>query len=188
MLKKIGIFFILFLVMGCSKGNNIDASKEFQKRVEKSKSYKIIGNLELQNDEEIFKYSVEVNYLDGSYYKVDMVNKANEHKQIILRNNDGLYVITPSLNKSFKFESTWPDNSSQSYILSSLIKDIRNDNNKEISKNEDGYIIKTTVNYPNNEELKYQKIYLNKDFNLHKVEVYGNDIVRFKSRTFYRFI
>ena len=51
MLKKIGIFFILFLVMGCSKGNNIDASKEFQKRVEKSKSYKIIGNLELQNDE-----------------------------------------------------------------------------------------------------------------------------------------
>lgn len=180
MLKKIGIFFILFLVMGCSKGNNIDASKEFQKRVEKAKSYKIIGNLELQNDEEIFKYNVEVNYLDGNYYKVDMVNKANEHKQIILRNNDGLYVITPSLNKSFKFESTWPDNSSQSYILSSLIKDIKNDNNKEISKNEDGYIIKTTVNYPNNEELKYQKIYLNKDFNLHKVEVYGNDIVKIK--------
>ena len=117
---------------------------------------------------------------DVQQSKVDMVNKANEHKQIILRNNDGLYVITPSLNKSFKFESTWPDNSSQSYILSSLIKDIKNDNNKEISKNEDGYIIKTTVNYPNNEELKYQKIYLNKDFNLHKVEVYGNDIVKIK--------
>ena len=63
MLKKIGIFFILFLVMGCSKGNNIDASKEFQKRVEKSKSYKIIGNLELQNDEEIFKL-LEVNPID----------------------------------------------------------------------------------------------------------------------------
>ena len=30
------------------------------------------------------------------------------------------------------------------------------------------------------EELKYQKIYLNKDFNLHKVEVYGNDIVKIK--------
>ena len=116
--------------------------------------------LKFNKREEIFKYNVEVNYLDSNYYKVDMVNKANEHKQIILRNNDGLYVITPSLNKSFKFESTWPDNSSQSYILSSLIKDIKNDNNKEISKNEDGYIIKTTVNYPNNEELKYQKIYL----------------------------
>ena len=146
MLKKIVIFFILFLVMGCSKGNNIDASKEFQKRVEKSKSYKIIGNLELQNDEEIFKYSVEVNYLDGNYYKVDMVNKANEHKQIILRNNDGLYVITPSLNKSFKFESTWPDNSSQSYILSSLIKDIRNDNNKVTGVNV-GFVTTLFNNY-----------------------------------------
>ncbi len=180
MLKKFFIFFILLLAMGCSKNDNVDVIKEFQKKVEKSKSYKILGNLELQNDEEIFKYNVEINYLDGDYYKVDMTNNANEHKQIILKNLDGLYVITPSLNKSFKFDSTWPDNSSQSYILSSLIRDIENDDNKEVSKEDDNYIIKTTVNYPNNEELKYQKIYLNTDFMLQKVEVYGNDIIKIK--------
>ena len=180
MLKKFFIFFILLLAMGCSKNDNVDVIKEFQKKVEKSKSYKILGNLELQNDEEIFKYNVEINYLDGDYYKVDMTNNTNEHKQIILKNLDGLYVITPSLNKSFKFDSTWPDNSSQSYILSSLIRDIENDDNKEVSKEDDNYIIKTTVNYPNNEELKYQKIYLNTDFMLQKVEVYGNDIIKIK--------
>ena len=171
----------LFLVMGCGKKQNIDVSKELIKKLEKSKSYEIKGNLELQNDEEIFKYTIDVSYLDKNYYKVEMINVANEHKQIILRNQDGLYVVTPALNKSFKFESTWPDNSSQSYILSSLIKNIKNDTKKEITKIEDGYIIKTVVNYPNNEELKYQKIYIDKNYNLKKVEVYGNDIVKIKT-------
>ena len=110
-----------------------------------------------------------------------MINTANEHKQIILRNDDGLYVITPALNKSFKFESTWPDNSSQSYILSSLVKDVKNDEKKEIITDDDSYIIKAKVNYPNNEELLYQKIYLDNDFNIKKVEVYSkSDIVKIK--------
>jgi len=37
-------------------------------------------------------------------YKVSLTNKANNHEQIILKNNDGVYVLTPSLNKSFKFQ------------------------------------------------------------------------------------
>ena len=181
-MKKILILLIgVFLLMGCSKKSNIDVAKEFENKVNKSKSYQIKGYLEIQNDEEIFKYDINVSFLEKNYYKVEMVNTANEHKQIILRNDDGLYVITPALNKSFKFESTWPDNSSQSYILSSLVKDIKNDSKKEIIKEDDSYIIKVKVNYPNNEELSYQKIYLDNDFNLKKVEVYSkSDIVKIK--------
>lgn len=181
-MKKILILLMgVLLLMGCSKKSNIDVAKEFEKKVNKSKSYQIKGNLEIQNDEEIFKYDIDVSYLEKNYYKVEMINTANEHKQIILRNDDGLYVITPALNKSFKFESTWPDNSSQSYILSSLVKDVKNDEKKEIITDDDSYIIKAKVNYPNNEELSYQKIYLDNDFNIKKVEVYSkSDIVKIK--------
>lgn len=181
-MKKILILLMgVLLLMGCSKKSNIDVAKEFEKKVNKSKSYQIKGNLEIQNDEEIFKYDIDVSYLEKNYYKVEMINTANEHKQIILRNDDGLYVITPALNKSFKFESTWPDNSSQSYILSSLVKDVKNDEKKEIIADDDSYIIKAKVNYPNNEELLYQKIYLDNDFNIKKVEVYSkSDIVKIK--------
>ena len=181
-MKKILILLMgVLLLMGCSKKSNIDVAKEFEKKVNKSKSYQIKGNLEIQNDEEIFKYDIDVSYLEKNYYKVEMINTANEHKQIILRNDDGLYVITPALNKSFKFESTWPDNSSQSYILSSLVKDVKNDEKKEIITDDDSYIIKAKVNYPNNEELLYQKIYLDNDFNIKKVEVYSkSDIVKIK--------
>ncbi len=181
-MKKVFVLFAsILLLMGCGRKSNIDVAKEFTNKLDKVKSYKIAGNLEIQNDEEIFKYSINVNYLEKNYYMVEMTNTSNEHKQIILRNDEGLYVITPSLNKSFKFESSWPDNSSQSYILSSIVNDLNKDSEKEIQKIDEGYIIKTKVNYPNNEELKYQKLYLTKSFDLSRVEVYNdNDIVKIK--------
>ena len=92
-----------------------------------------------------------------------------------------LYVITPSLNKSFKFESSWPDNSSQGYILSSILKDIKNDKKAQTNEKDGMYIIQCNVNYPNNSELKYQKVYLDKNYNLKMVEVYSDaDIVKIK--------
>ena len=90
-------------------------------------------------------------------------------------------VVTPTLNKSFKFQSEWPSNSSQSYILSSLLKDIQNDENASLEEQDKNYVIKTSVNYPNNASLTYQKIYFDKDMNLEKVEVYDKeDIINIK--------
>ncbi len=90
-------------------------------------------------------------------------------------------VVTPTLNKSFKFQSEWPSNSSQSYILSSLLNDIKNDENVSIEDQDQNYVIKTAVNYPNNSALTYQKVYFDKDMNLEKVEVYDSeDIVNIK--------
>ena len=55
-------------------------------------------------------------YLKKDKFRVGLTNKTNNHEQIILKNDDGVYVITPSLNKSFKFQSDWPYNNSQIYL------------------------------------------------------------------------
>ena len=90
-------------------------------------------------------------------------------------------VITPSLNKSFKFQSEWPDNSSQSYLLKSIVNDINNDKENSVTKVDNSYVIKSNVNYPNNPDLKYQKITLDNDGNLKKNEVYDeNDSIKMK--------
>lgn len=86
-----------------------------------------------------------------------------------------VYVVTPALNKSYKFESTWPNNSSQGYILSSLVNDVLKDKDAFVENKDNQYIIKTTVNYPNNNDLKYQKIYLDENYIPQKVEVYSNN-------------
>ena len=75
------------------------------------------------------------------------------------------------MNKSFKFQSNWPLNNSQIYIFSSILNDIKRDNDKVVVENDDGYIITTKVNYPNNISLVKQKIYVDKDANIKKIEV-----------------
>jgi len=85
------------------------------------------------------------------------------------------------LNKSFKFQSEWPYNNSQSYLLHNLLNDIKNDNEYSFEVVDNGFIITTKTNYSNNKDLVSQKIYLDKDKNISSVEVFDfNGIVKLK--------
>ena len=105
------------------------AISKYKKLLNDNSMYKLTGDMEIVSNEEVYDYTVTVDYMEGDYYKVTLENRDSEHKQIILKNESGVFVVTPSLNKSFKFQSEWPYNSSQSYILSSLLKDLENDSN-----------------------------------------------------------
>ena len=80
-------------------------------------------------------------------------------------------MLTPSLNKSFKFQSDWPYNNSQSYLLQNILNDIENDDDKKIEQKDDITIVTTKVNYSNNKKLVKQKIYFDNDSKIMKVEV-----------------
>ncbi len=171
------IFIILFicclLITGCSSTKNI--KKNFVNRVDGANSYKLNGTLSINNNDDVYNYSVEVGYKKDDYYKVTLKNKANNHVQIILKTDDGVYVLTPSLNKSFKFQSDWPYNNSQIYLLDAISLDIKNDKDSEISKKDNKYFLMTKVNYSNNSRLIKQKLEFDEEFNLSKVIVYDKD-------------
>ena len=168
------------ILTGCGKGNEKKVLDEFQNKVENSKSYYLSGNMELINNEDVYTYDIAVSYKKDDYYKIELNNVINNHQQIILRNDEGVYIVTPSLNKSFKFQSDWPYNNSQVYLLSSLLDDILNDENRVFEITEDGYLFTSKVNYPNNESLVSQKIYFNDDYLPVRVEVYDKDNIKIK--------
>lgn len=163
--------FGIILLSGCGKKDEKDILKELTKKIESSKGYHIVGELEIVNAEYVYDYDVDVAYQEGDYFRVSLKNKTNNHEQIILKNKEGVYVLTPSLNKSFKFQSDWPYNNSQSYLFQTLLKDINNDSEKLFEQTDTEYIYTTNVNYSNNRELKKQKIYIDKDINITRVEV-----------------
>ena len=160
-LKK--MFFLLICVLfftGCGKDSNYDVIKDLTKKIEDINSYHLSGVLEIINNENSYLYDVDVAYLKDNNFRVSLKNKTNNHEQVILRNSEGVYVLTPSLGKSFKFQSEWPYNNSQSYLLHNLLNDINNDSEYGFESNDSGYIITTKVNYSNNKELVSQKIYM----------------------------
>lgn len=181
--KKMLAFLVicLFMLVGCGKIGKDNIVKNLTKKIESANSYHLQGILEIINNENSYLYDVDVSYLKENNFRVSLKNKTNNHEQIILRNSDGVYVLTPSLNKSFKFQSEWPYNNSQSYLLQNILSDIKNDSEYVFEEVDDGYIITTNVNYSNNKELIKQKIYLDQNADIFKVEVLdSNDMVKLK--------
>ena len=176
---KIKIFlFILFgclILTGCGKNNTENIVENLSKKVNDLKSYKLEGNLEIINNDDVFNYRVEVSHQDKDYYKVSLKNVKNNHEQIILKNDDGVYVVTPSLNKSFKFQSEWPSNNSQVYILDNIISDINNDQNYKVREEDGNYVIESTVNFPNNSNLVKQRVTVTNDLVFKRVEILNED-------------
>lgn len=175
-IKYIITILVISVLCGCGiKNNSQDIIKKFENRVNNSKSYSISGLMEISSNEETYTYDVSVDYKKPELYKVTLLNKINNHEQVILKNSDGVYVVTPALNKSFKFQSEWPNNSSQSYLLSSILNDIKSTKEIKVEKNKEFYIVTADVNYPNNKALTKEKIYFDKKNNLKEVQVLNKE-------------
>ena len=156
---------------GCGSLKDKEIKDNFIKDVEGLKAYYMEGTLRLTNNDDTYEYDVEVSFKKDDKYKVSLKNKSNDYEQIILKNDEGVYVITPSLNKSFKFQSDWPNNNSQSYLLDSVAKDLKDDSAYKFTQKDKDYIFTTKTNYPNNPKYVKQNITLDKNQKLKKVEV-----------------
>lgn len=173
-MKKLFLFVTLVAALcltGCGSLSDKEIKDNFIKDIESLKSYYMEGSLKLINNDDSYEYDVEVSYQKDDNYKVSLNNKGNNYEQIILKNKEGVYVITPSLNKSFKFQSDWPDNNSQSYLLGSVVNDLKKDNEYKFTQKDSDYIYTVKTNYPNNPKYIKQNIILDKNYNLKKVEV-----------------
>ena len=176
-MKKIvlGLFVVCFLLTGCSKHSENSAVKDLVNQLKNSTGYQLSGKLSVMNNDENYQYDIDVCYQKENHYKVTLTNTLNQHTQVILKNDDGVYVLTPSLNKSFKFQSDWPYQNSQIYLLDALIGDIEKDKNRKYQYENGEYTFQTKVNYPNNQKLIRQKIILDKNQKPKKVTVYQSD-------------
>lgn len=174
-IKKVLLIIICSLLLfGCNKKNSKDVISDFKKNIDVP-YYTITGEMDIVSNEELYHYNVTVNHLKDDFYKASLTNKDTNYEQIILKNDSGVYVVTPSLNKSFKYQSEWPFNSSQSYILESLLNDLNNDSNTILERKDNSYVIQSTVNYPNNSYLTSQKITFDENMLPTVVEVYNSD-------------
>lgn len=178
-MKKILCFLLVLFsaicLTGCGKESEKTVLDKVADKIDKSSGYKLEAEMELINNDDSYKYDVSVSYKKKDYYRVSLRNKTNNHEQIILKNTDGVYVLTPTLNKSFKFQSKWPYNNSQSYLLQSVVNDMKNDPKLSMKKKGGNYVFTSTVNYKNNSSLISQEVVVDKNYNIKRVTVYDDE-------------
>ena len=128
-LKKLYLLAIVILTLGlasCDKKSKHKDLKDVTEYVTSLDSYEVKAVLSIKRQDKVVNMDVTVDYLKPSFYKVSFINEAKD-EQIVVKNAGGVYVLTPALNKEFKFDSDWPLNSSHAYILQAVVKDITND-------------------------------------------------------------
>ena len=94
-MKKILIIILTFLLLcGCVKTNKEDIVDKFKDKITKNNSYILKGTMTILSNEDTFTYNVTASKSKEDYYKVSLINKTNDHEQVILKNVDGVYVVT----------------------------------------------------------------------------------------------
>ena len=177
-MKRIILLILLVLITivlgGCS--GNKDTKESFLEMISNTKGYKVDGLLETFFENGRKQNDFNVYYKQPENLKVILQSVENNDKQIILKNNEGVYVLVPSVNKNFKIKSSWPTNASYPYLLQSLAKDIANDNEAIITETEDTYTVQTKTKMHTEADAISQKIIFSKETNLPtEVLVYEND-------------
>ncbi|GGB55551.1 outer membrane lipoprotein carrier protein LolA [Virgibacillus dakarensis] len=157
------VFGLILLLTACGEKSQEDVLKKLEDKVDSMNGYKAKAEMKMNTGQDSQKYKIDIWHKKKEYYRVSLKNDQDEKgSQIILKNKDGVFVLTPALNKSFKFQTNWPDNSSQPYLFQSLVHDIKQDKDAEFKVSDSHYIFQTKTNYQSNNNLPYQEIYFDK--------------------------
>lgn len=157
--------------------------KPFEDRLQQTlgslNSYLLEGVMEVAEGEDTKSYDVSVKYLkqdDQDYFRVAMKDSGVDQEQEIIRNAEGVFVVTPTLNQIFKFQGNWPSNSLKPYLLQSM-REIAADESAQIEQTEEGYQISAGVNYPNNRNFTQQEMVFSDDLKIKSVQIFDDDHV-----------
>ncbi|WP_010651750.1 LolA family protein [Oceanobacillus massiliensis] len=154
---------MVILMAACGEKSQEDVIAKLEKNTEEMTGYKAKAEMSMNTGQEEQKFNIEIWYKQGDFYRVTLENNLEEQEsQIILKNEDGVFVLTPALDKSFKFQTEWPENSSQPYLYQSLVKDVLKDTEAAFNSSENDYVFKTKTNYQSNNNLPFQEIHFDK--------------------------
>ena len=185
MLKKIiaGILVLAIIVLAgfkiFYKGDEV--SKKLESLGENLTMYHTEATMDIETKDEVRSFYVTVDYkLDNEddMFRISLLDKNINQEQIMLRNKDGVYVLTPKLNQVYQFKGDYPLNSPKPYLYHSLIDSFK-EKNTNVEKLNDGYLISYDCEYENSPSWKKQDVKLSQDLKPVWVNIYdeNNNVV-----------
>ncbi len=152
---------VVLVLSACGKKDAGSVVKDLNEVMDELTSYQGVGAMTLHTGEQPLVYDVEVWYQAPHYYRVALTNAKKDVTQVVLKNDDGVFVLTPSLNKSFRFQSDWPEGRGQAYLYHTLVQSILEDTGRQFTEDGDAYVFDVASNLQNN-SLTRQRVWLHK--------------------------
>lgn len=150
------------VLSACGTKDAESVVKDLDKFINSMEGYRGTGTMTLHNGQQPQVYQVEVSYQKPEAYRIKLTNAEKNITQIVLRNDEGVFVLTPNQNKIFRFQSNWPQKQGQVYLYQTLVQSILLDGSRQFTTTEDAYVFDVMANYTST-SLARQKIWLSQD-------------------------
>ncbi len=163
LLKITNIILLMIGIIYLSGCSSKAVEKSFPEEISELKSYKLEATIQtfFQNGNK--EANVVVYFKEPNLYRVELTNSLVNEKQIMIKNDKGVFVILPSINKTFKINSNWPTNNNQPFLLESISKNLlHNDELKTTKENGQTTIELKTKIFDNVEPVTEKIIFDNK--------------------------
>lgn len=179
MIKKIVIGVVVFAVLVLcgwklffSEGKVDDKLKNLETDM---KTYHMEGTMQIGEGEDVRNFYVVVDYENDTTdnFRISLTDKDINQEQILLRNSEGVYVLTPVLNQVYTFEGDYPLNSPKPYLYHSFVDALNGD--YEVTSNVDGFTVTYDIKYDNEPTWVKQEVKLSKDLKPVWTYVYDNE-------------
>lgn len=157
------LLMIMMLVLtACGADSKEDVLKKLSNKWVETKGYELDAKMEIKTGSEPRLYEVNVWHTKPEFYRVKVSQTGEDMSQTIVRNKEGVFVSTPSLGKTYKFQSDWPEKNSQAYLIGSLAKDIEADKDSVMTENKESYVFETKTRNSHQKMLPTQQIHISK--------------------------
>ncbi len=153
---------VVMVLAACGAPSKEDVMKKLSSKWNDSKGYDLVATMEIKTGAEPRLYDVNVWHTKPEFYRVHVTQKGKEDSQMIVRNEEGVFVITPSLGKTYKFQSDWPAQNSQAYLIGALSDDIKADKNATMTEKDKTYVFETATRNNHKKVLPYQQVHIDK--------------------------
>lgn len=191
MRRNLSVFVIsvclVFLLTACGERDEKEIVSDLSSRLKDLSSYQSHGKMVIQTGQEPVKYDVEVWFKKPHFYRVALKNQQKNITQILLRNNQGVFVVTPHLKKSFRFQSDWPDRGGQIYLYQTIMSSIVQDQERVFQTAKEDYQFDVAAKYTLNPTLAKQRIWLDDQLYPKKIHVFDQDESKMAEVEFDRF-
>lgn len=162
-LTALFVFMAVLLVLGaCGETTKEDVVKKLSNKWVETKGYELDAEMMIQTGGEPRKFDVNVWHTKPDFYRVKVTQNGESDSQMIVRNEDGVFVVTPALKKTYKFQSEWPKQNSQAYLIGALAEDLAADKNLVMREESDTYVFETVTRNNQKNVMPYQIITVDK--------------------------
>ena len=145
-LKLVFVALCLLVLAACGEQSQEEVVKDVVKKWTNT-NYDIAATMELKTTTPARTYDIQAWHTAPSYYRVHVQQQGAEEgsAQIIIRNDDGVFVVTPAMKKTYKFQSDWPKQNSQAYLINALAEDLKADGKAQMNETEEAYVFELST-------------------------------------------